>query len=106
MVMYVPSAPTLYSREAISVRYQFESALLRLTAELRNMIFSYALGDLEIRTGRRYTGQRHNRKNCYVNYAPGHVGDSRDQRYLKNRLALTQVCRQLHEETRALPFKN
>jgi hypothetical protein len=110
MVIKVQPVPPPQSRagadEAAAVQNQLDFLLLRLPAELRNMTFGYALRDLEIFIGRRYTGLRHNRKNCYVKHGAGHLGDHREQSYIKNRLASTQACHHLHEETRALSFKN
>ncbi|KAI8940214.1 hypothetical protein NX059_003919 [Plenodomus lindquistii] len=59
------------------------SPLLKLPGELRNKIYNYILGDLSIRF-----------KSC--NYLSVQMG------WMPHALALTQVCRQVHAETRLI----
>ncbi|KAH7086856.1 hypothetical protein FB567DRAFT_526366 [Paraphoma chrysanthemicola] len=80
-------------RDAITRRNQLESPLLRLPAELRNEICKLVLGNTEI---------------SFLPWVPlpwglfiHHYG----RYYGTYVLSLTQVCRQLHQETQLLPFQ-
>jgi hypothetical protein len=67
-----------------SLRNQCESPLLRLPGEIKNQVYEYALG------GKTWTIWRGQDDVCNKR---------------KDALALLRVCRQLHADTAALPFK-
>jgi hypothetical protein len=65
-----------------------DSPLLRLPGELRNKIFEYVLGDLDL----------------HFTYAYGYQFDVRLETHQRNMLGLLFVCRQAHAETALLHY--
>ncbi|KAF2035785.1 hypothetical protein EK21DRAFT_106629 [Setomelanomma holmii] len=82
----------------ISIRNQKVSSLLRLPAELRNEIYGYALGGNEIHFT--YDGWYHEFRTYYYNI--DHESFEGAAKYCPD---LIEVCRQIHEEARTLPFE-
>ncbi|CAO2656941.1 Nn.00g057440.m01.CDS01 [Neocucurbitaria sp. VM-36] len=84
-----PKHLTPLEADAITIRNQLESPLLRLPAEIRNSIYIYTLGGHRVRMGAPYT---HDPPGMTVIESKGH------QYPASKLLALSQTCRQTYME--------
>jgi len=89
---------SLYTDQSCStIRNQQDSPLLRLPGELRNRIYEYALGDFQIFFKDRSVGRG---VEVYT------TNEEADKRMIRapHFQGLTTTCRQVHAETKLLPF--
>ncbi|KAK1918574.1 hypothetical protein P3342_001493 [Pyrenophora teres f. teres] len=92
-----PTALNAMETNAISLRNQQESPLLRLPSELRNMIYAYTFGNTTIRITRE---KRHSCCHGHPSQNPGGIA------WKGNRIfGITQVCRELRSEIGLMPFE-
>ncbi|CAO2656962.1 Nn.00g057650.m01.CDS01 [Neocucurbitaria sp. VM-36] len=88
------------AQEALSLRNQQESPLLRLPGELRNKIYGYVVDDpihihFSLRRIERVGGGEYFHRSGPVQI-----------HYSRQHIALNETCRQTHAETRILPFNS
>ncbi|KAF2253551.1 hypothetical protein BU26DRAFT_560846 [Trematosphaeria pertusa] len=83
---------------AITLTNQLQSPLLRLPGELRNRIYALVLGGMEI-----YAVEGGSKDIIAVGQPAGTYPTK--LRCLRNFLALTAVCRQIHAESALLPYE-
>jgi hypothetical protein len=100
---YVPSTPQLLSTNGAHSSPQHASPdsaspLLRLPGEIRNRIYEYVFSGQEVDTFEDRNG---------IIRLRGKLGDTEDFRCsaFESYVALTKTCRQIHQDTRLLPFK-